>query len=512
MIPSNLRPFGGALPHSIKMYPVVQTAPEVGPQNAQQWPAPMRPEVQAWCESTAHHAQQNNIIYVHIPFCPFLCHFCPLFKVTSKQEQSLDAKTAFVNSLIREIQLYSSVSQLMEQRFNAIYFGGGTPSELSPDQLKQILDALKQHFLIEADAEITLEGVARQMGAPGYLEACYEAGFNRISFGVQSVDENIRKWIGRGDKIEDYLQLIDLSRQLQPDYPVNIDMMACLPGQTFELLEQDISTVLAWNLDSVDVLYYVLMPGTKMKKFVGEGRRDAPVYGQELLRARKFINRSFADAGYSAVTGEVFVKSEHDRFVENSFGSGGNRMNTLLALGPSAFGLIGGTVYQNIPDFKPYLEQVDKDLFPIVRAQNMTLAQAKRRALLLSTLQLEIPHFLVSSYKVRRIIKRWKKFELIEEGPSSWRFTPKGQVWYNMMQVELLPLSEKIGMLRMMGLERDGLHRAGSTIYEEELLKLAVPNDAAFSNLKQRAIKSLLKIQSVWPINRKQIGFLGPLD
>ena len=180
-----------------------------------------------------------------------------------------------------------------------------------------------------------------QMLAPEYMQRCIDLGFNRVSFGVQSNDESLRKRIGRGDKPHEYPALIALIRKLSSKININVDLLACLPEQTFESLQTDIEVVKAWAVNSVDVLYYVMLPGTRLRTLIQLGERAAPDYGQGIVNTRNFVNSSLRGSGFSQLTGEVFVRDDEDRFVRSSYGGGGDTLNTVLALGPSAFGLAG---------------------------------------------------------------------------------------------------------------------------------------------------------------------------
>src|SRR6185436_14121962 len=115
-------------------YPIVQVAPELGPQAPMEWPPPMDPRVRRWRDRVAGHGNAGNQIYLHVPFCPFICHFCPLFKMRLGNAEAVDQKAAFVDSLVAEIELYGRKPDVASTRFDAIYFGGGTSTELSPTQ------------------------------------------------------------------------------------------------------------------------------------------------------------------------------------------------------------------------------------------------------------------------------------------------------------------------------------------------------------------------------------------
>ena len=508
-------PYPALLPHSIKAYPIVQVAPRIGPQRPEVWPPPMAADVAAWKARTSYFPSLGSQIYVHVPFCPFICHFCPLYKVTKASDRTLDRKEEFVRALIEEIEIYGSIPAAAGHRYHAVYFGGGTPTELSPEQLSRILAALRRNFTIGDDAEITLEGVARQMLEPGYLERAFSYGFNRISFGVQSLDPRTRQRIGRGDKVDDYPALITLARSLSRSANVNCEIMAGLPEQTYELFEQDLAGVMSWGTDSLDILYYVHMAGTKLKQLVAKGKRSSPELGGPLLRLRKLTNNIFREAGWHQVTGEVFVRGERDLFVHTSFGGGGNALNSLLALGPSGFGQLGGTVYHNVCDLDRYLESVRRRLLPVNTAQTLDLATAQRRALLMALLRLEIPEFLLEEGVGRRLASRWSLLGLIERVPGGHRLTERGALWYNHMQMEAMPAWEMLKIARMFGsIEEQRRSLAGdgdASSQSRELLEMVRAQDN-MGRVAEWAYQAFLRVHKLPFFDQRAIGFTGAID
>jgi coproporphyrinogen III oxidase-like Fe-S oxidoreductase len=508
-------PYPTLLAHSIKVYPIVQVADRIGPQPADCWPPQIDLNLAAWQGRTTQNTLVQNQIYVHVPFCPFLCHFCPLYKVESGSERTRDQKEVYVQGVIDEIYRYGKNPLVTKTCFHAIYFGGGTPTELSPAQLKRILTALRSNFSIASDAEITLEGVAKQMLSPEYFETCEIHGFNRISFGVQSLDPRIRKRIGRGDHVEDYYALIELVRNLYPDFPINVEIMAGLPEQTYESFSKDVKQLIAWQTSSADILYYVMMPGTKLQRLVNQGKRGAPRYGTELLKMREFANRTFTAAGYQQVTGEVFVRSERDLFVNTSFGGSENRLNTVLALGPSAFGLLNGTVYHNICDLQKYLKTISQGLLPINTAQTLDPKTARRRALLLSVLQLEIPYNLIESFSEKRLFRKWEHLGLIERRENAYRLTEKGKLWYNHMQIDLLSIPDTIKSLRMLGSVEDQIKsiskRKTQNSSEQELL-IMMRHSGRLGLLNFLVYRSYLRLLQLPFFDKRAVGFTGPLE
>jgi oxygen-independent coproporphyrinogen-3 oxidase len=476
----------------------------------------MNSGVKMWLKRFRASDQPINQIYLHIPFCPFFCSFCPLYKVQNSKERSADSKEAFVRALIKEIELYGTVADAASQPYASIYFGGGTPTELSPDQLARILTALRSTFHILPDAEITLEGVARHMLAPGYLEGCFAAGFNRLSYGMQTLNPHLRKIIGRGDDVRDYERFITHVRSINPNVSVNIDLMVGLPSQTVADVESDLQQAVAWGVNSMDVLYYVNMPGTQLRRQSDDGTRPAPHYGQDLLEKRHGVYQFMQANGFQSLTGEVFVREERDLFTQASFGGAPHAQNTLLALGPSGFGQLNGTSYQNIPSLSRYCEIVEAGKLPIHTAQTLDLPTARRRAWLMAVLRLFIPSSLVATSSEQQWIQKWLNAGLVERAVGGYGLTSLGRLWYNHMQMDLLPMLEQVKLLRMFSGFREQ-HQATRKpdedlkSHERELLAM-IRSRGTFSDLRMWAYKAYLRLRLLPLLDNRAIGFTGVVE
>ena len=448
--------YNAMLPHSVKLYPPVQLLKEKPFPSMAEWTDQTTGPGSRRQRDTVM-AGKDNQIYLHVPFCPFICHFCPLYKVKDKRMNTLGIREWYVQTLIREIGMYGGGGIAAGLRYNTIYLGGGTPTELTPDQISRILGALRANFAIEPDAEITLEGVAHQMNRPGYLEECLAAGINRLSFGVQSLRPGIRKAIGRGDAVRDYRGLIETARGLSPGIAINAEIMAGLPQQTLEDFDADLREILEWKLDSLDILYYVMLPDTKLYRRIMEMKVKAPSYGQAMFEMRQHGNRLLQQNGYAMHTGEVFVRSERDLFTHTSFGAsdGGN---SVLALGPSAFGKLGDIVYQNIADLSKYGEAIGEGKFPVNKRHRLSVREIDKRRLLLCILRLKpLPRNLLKRLGLSGLARDWQTRGLVERQGDNYVLTAEGVIWYNHMQIDVLSLAEKLKLIALMGSGSDML-------------------------------------------------------
>src|SRR5262249_7317218 len=160
----------------------------------------------------------------------------------------------------------------------------------------RVLAALRAAFPIAADAEVTLEAVANQL-LGDRLDAYHQQGFNRISFGVQTLDPSVRRTIGRGETVEDYERLVELLAS-RPWLPFNVDLMVGLPGQTVEIFTDDVRRVSAWGIGSVDVYTYWMVPGSRIYDGVVSQQGESPTYGARLLEFRVAAKRIMKEMGF----------------------------------------------------------------------------------------------------------------------------------------------------------------------------------------------------------------------
>jgi oxygen-independent coproporphyrinogen-3 oxidase len=505
-------PFATLLPWSVMYnYPPPQYLPKFRASEPSAWPPRAKPKFSSWRADTAQVSPPAHQIYIHVPFCPFICDFCPFYKVKSP---GADVREQFTRTLISEIELNGRVPAAAEREYAVVYFGGGTPTELEPEQLARIMDALRRSFVLARDAEITLEGVARQMLRPGYLEGCFKAGFNRLSFGIQSLDERVRASIGRGEEdLNDYPRVLAAARAIRPEVPVNVEVLHGCPDQLDASVLADLTQLISWQVTSIDLFSYIMLPGTPLYRKVVKGEVSQPRYGHYLLNQRRQGKALLEENGYRQVAGEMFKRTgDRGLFSHSFYGSRGNATHNILALGPSAFGHLDGTVYRNVANLRQYTDLVAKELLPIGQALTMSREQARLRALLLAVAHLNIPRTFISTKRERNAVERWVDRGLVTEAADGWLLTPEGTLWYNQMQIELLPATDFFRNLRLLGsLEEQALLLSDGSPLGREILALAT----SYGGLPRWALKLgyhgyLGATRMIGGIKTQGIGWLGP--
>jgi len=505
-------PFPAMLPYQIIYnYPMPPMLGPVAPPSPDEWPPPMDRGLRLWRDRTAHLVRNElHQIYVHVPFCPFICPFCPFYKVSGSTGRLRDLTERYVTSLLREIALYGKVPAARANRYSVIYFGGGTPTELTPEQLARIVRALRAAFDVAEDAELTIEGVARQMLAPGYLEGCFTAGFNRVSFGVQSLDPAVRRAIGRiGDDVEDYPRAIERARAAGPGVPVNLELMANCPEQTPASFAADLDRVISWRPDSVDVFTYTMVPGTALHRSITGGEKSQPRYGAQMLQMRRLATGKLGAAGYRHVGGEVFARTDRDRFSESFYGGKGNALHAVLGLGPSAIGHLEGTAYRNACDLGAWEDALDRGRLPVGSATVMDRKMGRRKAVLFGLANLHLRAELVETAAERRLLERWERQGLVERGPDGYRLTAEGGLWFNQMQLSLLPLADLAVMMKMVGSysEQDRMVNGGTPL-GDELVALAGSSGGVLGRLTALGYQASLSVMKHLPDGSAAIRWL----
>ncbi len=296
-------------------------------------------------------------LYLHTPFCKTLCSFCYYPVLPGKGIQESDT---YVNALIRELTMYAPY--LNEQVCESIYFGGGTPSYLDDRLLIQIFEAIHKHCNVAADAEITLES------APGTLpsektDLLASLGVNRLSYGIQTLNENLLSGMNRHYKVSD--ALVELDHALRKIGNVNVDTMYGFPGESSNDL-----------LDTLSQFHSIGVPSLSIYSM--DTQRSAPKSGGSPLNDVEHANKVavfstakswLASKGYTPVLQNIFVQLDRASY-RHQLRRWDNL--SLIALGMGAQGYTPRVQYYNAPSLKSYLQLIEKGLPSILNVDYLT--------------------------------------------------------------------------------------------------------------------------------------------
>ncbi len=322
----------------------------------------------------------NPGIYIHIPFCVKKCNYCAFLSAASNEETRLE----YVDALIKEIDLYvdekvdekagEKADEKYEGVFDSIYFGGGTPSLLPPEQIERIISELKKVFNITSSAEITLEANPGTLGKDNKeisqnLSGYINAGVNRLSFGVQSMDNASLKKLGRIHSSEDVVRDYEIARSVGFKN-ISLDLILSIPiineEASLGISIDDVNKIIDLAPEHISCYSLQLEEGTPFYEMAERGIlkevsdiEDRKTYHQVCDILHK--------AGY-----EQYEISNFARISDGEEGKYRSRHNSkywdmadYVGLGLGASGFLKGTRYKNTSSMKEYMSKVDSGKKPI---------------------------------------------------------------------------------------------------------------------------------------------------
>ena len=317
-------------------------------------------------------------IYLHIPFCRKRCHFCYFRIYTGVKSSEI---RSYIDATLHELSLYRQKSFTGGRKPNFVYFGGGTPSFLSSEQLLTVTNTMKEAFPWSEAEEVTFEC------EPGTLterkiHVIKEIGVTRLSLGVENFDDHILQINGRAHRSKEIGRAYEWARKM--DFPqINIDLIAGMLEETQDKWEKTIAKAIKLEPDSITIYQMEIPYNTTIYKQMKEaGQLFAPVADWQTKRA--WVNYAFEaleDAGYTVTSAYTAVKDpQKATFVyRDQLWRGAD----LMALGVASFSHINGTHFQNEHDMDQYLARLARGELPIFRALTLNDEELLLRELIL---------------------------------------------------------------------------------------------------------------------------------
>lgn len=301
-------------------------------------------------------------LYVHIPFCASRCFYCDFTTYVTKS----DVVDRYVDSLARELEMLAGQHR---SALKTIFFGGGTPTLLTPKQLEVVLSSLSKSFKFESSLEFTFEANPGTVTADK-LNVLQDFGVNRLSFGAQTFNSRLLMAIGRSHDTDAVIDSVMLAHS-RGFRRINVDLMFGLPEQTIEDVDKSIEELLKLPVEHVSAYWLKVEPGTPFAKWQEQGILPLPGEDDEAdmydvvcerLESAGFVHyevSNFAKPGAEALHNLVYWKNE-----------------PYLAAGVGAHGYVFGERYDNVKGLVPYTEAISQGRFPINDRQSVSKEEA----------------------------------------------------------------------------------------------------------------------------------------
>lgn len=290
-------------------------------------------------------------VYAHIPFCRKRCHFCYFRVYTDKNSGQI---REYLDAMLAELRRAASRRAITGRAPRFIYFGGGTPSYLSPEQLAYLTAEMKKILPWDQAEEITLEAEPGTLNERK-LDAIRAMGLTRLSLGIEHFDDHILEINGRAHRSAEITRAYDYARRV--GFPeINIDLIAGMVEETDQKWAAAVDRTIALAPDTATI-YQMEVPynTTIYRRMQAEGALTAPV--ADWATKRRWVDEAFARfvrAGYTVTSATTVVKNPaRNRFV---YRRGLFNGSDVLSVGVSAFGYVNGVNYQNQHDIGPYIQ------------------------------------------------------------------------------------------------------------------------------------------------------------
>ena len=283
-------------------------------------------------------------IYIHIPFCKRRCIYCDFFSTTQSEK-----KAEYVHALVRELEMRKDY--VGDEEIETIYLGGGTPSQLSHEELEEIFAYIYKVYKVTPDAEITLEANPDDL-TPEYVSMLRTLPINRISMGIQTFQEETLKLLHRRHTAQQAIEAFKRCREAGFQN-ISIDLMYGLPGETLETWEQDLQQAIDLHPEHISAYHLIYEEGTTLWNLREQNKVEEAEEELSLTLFKTLIER-LTKAGYQHYEISNFcLPGLHSRH-NSSYWTG----KKYLGCGPSAHSFDGISRQWNVSSLEKYLEGI----------------------------------------------------------------------------------------------------------------------------------------------------------
>lgn len=401
-------------------------------------------------------------LYIHIPFCKHKCYYCDFVSYANKKKFF----KKYVECVKKEIGKYARENRIMSEHglepkyvIKTIYIGGGTPSLIDEEYIEDILKSIRENFEITSNLEENYEAQDEEIKNynsqiettievnPGTvtkekLQKYLECGINRLSIGLQAVQDNLLKEIGRIHTFEDFQNVYKCAREVGFEN-INVDLMIGLPNQTLDDVKESTKKVMDLKPEHISVYSLILEENTKLEDMVIKGKLELPDdeierkmywYVKKALEKHKYIHyeiSNFARPGF---------ESKHNSDCWNQ--------NEYIGIGAAASSFMNNARYENTSDLEEYISNIENDKpSKNIQLQELLDDESKIDEYMMLSLR-KISGVNISEFKRKfnqnpiirynKILEKLIKEELIEIDGNNIRLSSKGIDLANLVWEEFI--------------------------------------------------------------------------
>lgn len=298
---------------------------------------------------------QQIQMYIHIPFCNSICDYCD-FNVIQYNACNDKKATEYVDYLIKEIDFYMRSPHVRSKQFTSVHIGGGSPSVFPVNALEKLFSHLKNTIPEFDQIETTFTGEARSLKRIDLLHLIKDFGWQRLTWGIETMDDSIRRQIGRKDRHQDVHELFEAVDRVGYKGGRCIDIMYHLPGQTVEGFQQEMAQLVeTYAPEWIDAYSTVYLPYRPLHRKIIRNQIEQPANAWELLKMREFIYDYLTSKGYHNPLSETYSKEK----APSNYQQGQSARQEVIPIGSAARGNFMDMVSINPDKLEKWKENID---------------------------------------------------------------------------------------------------------------------------------------------------------
>ncbi|MBN1406927.1 MAG: oxygen-independent coproporphyrinogen III oxidase [Calditrichaceae bacterium] len=324
-------------------------------------------------------ANKDISLYFHLPFCDTLCYFCGCNMMVTRNRQKIET---YIDYLEKEMALLKSKIS-PERKIVQLHWGGGTPTHLSPEQIRRLGRLIQKYFDFKDTAEVSVEIDPREL-TRDHMVALKEVGFNRCSMGVQDFNPKVQKTVNRIQPEDLTRQTVGWAKELGFE-SLNLDLMYGLPYQTVDTFEKTIDSILNMKPDRLAVFNYAHLPQMiKHQRLIKDEWLPSPDIKLQLLKLsiEKLTSNGFVYIGmdhFARPEDELTLAMKNSTLYRNFQGYSTHAGINLLAVGITSISMLSDLYVQNYKTLDEYYRKLDEGEIPVMRGVELNEDDQLRR-------------------------------------------------------------------------------------------------------------------------------------
>ncbi len=317
----------------------------------------------------SNQSNRDLSLYFHLPFCDTICYYCACNKIITKDRSKADP---YLQHLHKEIAMQGALFD-KSRKVNQLHWGGGTPTFISHEQMRELMDVTRTHFNLHDDdsGEYSIEIDPREVTADS-IALLRDIGFNRMSLGVQDFNPEVQQAVNRIQSEQQTLGALQAARE-QGFKSISVDLIYGLPLQTVDSFGKTLQRIIDISPDRISVFNYAHLPQLfKPQRRINEDELPSAAMKLDILKA---TIEQLNDAGYVYIGMDHFAKPDDEltiaqqqgKLYRNFQGYATHADCDLVGLGITSIGTVGRSFAQNVKTMDEYIERIDNDQLAVFR-------------------------------------------------------------------------------------------------------------------------------------------------